>query len=129
MCVVSMIGDYWKDRWYKNPWNIYPDKWPDYHPPYEPAPMPDPKFPPIIVPQISKKEFDELKKEVLEMKELLRRAKEYDEKHDEPDCEIDEKMALLRKIAKIVGVELDDVLAPKRKKKDQNKHLCAEAKT
>lgn len=47
------------------------------------------------------------------MKELLRRAKKYDEDNGEPDCEIDEKMAFLRAIAARVGVSLDDVIGPK----------------
>ena len=42
--------------------------------------------------------------------ELLKRAKKYDEDNGEPDCEIDEKMDVLRKVAKLVGVDLDEVL-------------------
>ena len=30
---------------------------------------------------------------------LLKRAKKYDEENGEPNCEMDEKMALLRKVA------------------------------
>jgi hypothetical protein len=47
------------------------------------------------------------------MKALLKRAKEYDERNGEPECEMDEKMAVLRKLAEMVGVNLDDVLGPK----------------
>lgn len=62
------------------------------------------------IPQISREEFEELKRDVKEMKELLKRAKKYDEDNNEPNCEIDEKMDLLKRVAKLVGVELDDVL-------------------
>jgi hypothetical protein len=54
----------------------------------------------IYVPGISRDEFDELKRDVLEMKELLKRAK------DAEDCETEEKVALIRKVAKLVGVDL-----------------------
>ena len=64
-------------------------------------------------PAISREEFDALKKEVADMKELLKRAKAYDERNGEPNCEIDEKMDLLRRVAKLVGVSLDDVLGAK----------------
>lgn len=32
------------------------------------------------------------------------------ERNHEPECEVDEKMDLLRKVAKLVGIDLDDVL-------------------
>lgn len=47
------------------------------------------------------------------MKMLLQRAKIYDERNNEPSCEIDEKMDLLRRVARMVGVNLDDVIPPK----------------
>jgi len=68
------------------------------------------KVMPIGEPVISRAEFEELKRQVLEMKELLKRAKEYDERNGEPECEIDEKMQILRKVAQLVGVDLDDVI-------------------
>lgn len=104
MCVVSMVGDHYRDKWEK--------KLPDWDP--------MPTWPPPVVqsfnplPFISRQEFDELKRDVLEMKELLKRAKKYDEDNNEPDCEIDEKMDLLRKVAKLVGVSLDDVIGVKQ---------------
>ena len=63
---------------------------------------------------VSKEEFDALKKEVEEMKQLLIKAKIYDEKNNEPNCEIEEKMAKLREIAKLVGLDLDEVLNNKK---------------
>lgn len=98
MCVVSMVGDYYGDKW-RQPYQPYIQPITITHPP-----------------EISKEEFEKLKKEVLEMKELLKRAKAYDEKNNEPDCEIDDKMDFLRKVAKLVGIDLDDVIAKKKQK-------------
>jgi hypothetical protein len=99
-----MIGDHYMDKWQPQPW--YPSL------PYIPT-YPNPIQPNIILnppPVISKEEFDSLKRDVAEMKELLKRAKEYDERNGEPDCEMDEKMDVLRRVAKMVGVDLDDVI-------------------
>lgn len=92
MCTVSMIGDHFNDKW-KQP--LYQQIFTN-------------------IPDVSRAEFEALKKEVEEMKALLKRAKEYDEKNNEPNCEIEEKMAMLRKFADAVGIDLDDVI----KKKD-----------
>lgn len=88
MCVVSMVGDHFNDKWQ------------------------EPYYQKIFtnIPDVSRAEFDALKREVEEMKALLKRAKEYDEKNNEPNCEIEEKMAMLRKFADAVGIDLDDVL-------------------
>ena len=87
-----MIGDHFNDKWKQPPYQqIFTN-----------------------IPDVSRVEFEALKKEVEEMKALLKRAKEYDEKNNEPNCEIEEKMAMLRKFADAVGIDLDDVI----KKKD-----------
>lgn len=103
MCVVSMIGDHYADKWRPKPWFPDPIGWP-IDEPYRPNKT--------VVPTInvSREEFDALRKEVEEMKELLKRAKKYDEDNGEPDCEIDEKMELLRRVAEAVGVDLSDVV-------------------
>ena len=88
MCVVSFVGDHFQQKWPEPIITWYP-------------------------PNPTKEEFDALKKEVLEMKELLRKAKIYDEKNNEPNCEIEDKMEFLRKVAKLVNIDLDDVLKPK----------------
>lgn len=104
MCVVSFIGDHYRDKWR----------------PYHPL-VPNNPFVPYSAPAapiqyttfsagVSQEEFDALKKEVLEMKELLKKAKIYDEKNDEPNCEVEDKMEFLRQVAKLVGVDLDDVI-------------------
>ncbi len=100
MCVVSMIGDH------------YFDKWKDYKPSYTPQFYPTTQ-PNQIGKSISREEFDELKKEVKEMKELLKRAVKYDEDNNQRDCEIKAKVEFLRQMAEMVGITLDDVFPKK----------------
>jgi hypothetical protein len=38
--------------------------------------------------------------------ELLRKAQKYDEEHNQPECELDEKRQALKKIADEMGVEI-----------------------
>ena len=98
MCTVSNIGTGWgvtvPDRY---PW-IQP-----YVQPYAP-PMP------AVIPGVSQFEFDRLKREVEELRKLLAAAKAFDAATGQPDCEVDEKVALIKRIAEIVGVDLGDVL-------------------
>lgn len=93
MCVVSMVGDHY-DTW-------LPKKYPATFPSWPVLPTQQ---------EVSRQEFDALRRDVEEMKALLRRAKEYDVANNEPDCEIEEKMALLKRIAELVGVDLSDVI-------------------
>jgi len=86
MCTVSMIGDHFGEKFRR----------PEY-------------FWLTNVTHPSQQEFDALKREVEEMKALLKRAKLYDEANGEPDCEMDEKVALLKRIAEVVGVDLTEV--------------------
>lgn len=93
MCVVSMVGDHYQDKW--NPLNQQTGgqiDWTD-----------------VLNPSVKKNEFEALKKEVEEMKKLLERALEYDKKNNEPHCEMEEKVELLKKVAKLVGVDLERV--------------------
>ena len=66
-----------------------------------------------FISNVTREEFEKLRQEVHEMKELLRKAKIYDEVNNEKDCEMESKMEFLRKVAKLVGVDLDDVLKGK----------------
>ena len=83
-----MIGDHFTNKWAGEPYNQIFNN----------------------LPNVSREEFDVLKKDVEEMKELLKRGKEYDMKNNEPNCEIEEKMIMLRKIAEAVGIQLDDII-------------------
>lgn len=90
MCVVSMIGDHYSNKW-GNPLpgiNIQPD---------------------VLADKEILKQLAELKKEVLEMKELLKLAIEYDKRTNQLDCENEEKIKVLKDVANLVGVSLDDV--------------------
>lgn len=84
MCVVSMISDhYW-------------DKWKD-----RTVPMPTPNvFPYVPEPAITDAE-------IKEFRELLERAREYDKKNNQPDCELQEKKDKLLKLAEQLGVKID----------------------
>ena len=47
------------------------------------------------------------------MKKLLIRAAEYDKRNNEPNCEMEDKVALLKKVAEMVGVDLKEVFGEK----------------
>lgn len=85
MCTVSMISDDWNKR--VGPTQILSLMRTESGP--------------------TREEFEALKQEVEALKGLLKAAKIYDEQTGQPDCETDEKMALLRQIAEKVGVDLE----------------------
>lgn len=94
--MVSNIGDGWKDQ--------FPEKWPQFIPQ---VPSEHNKI--IIQPGVSQSEFDALRKEVEELKKLLIAAKDFDKATGQPHCEMDEKVKLIKEIAKLVGVDLGGV--------------------
>lgn len=89
MCTVSMVTDYWRDN------NL-------------------PKYPGVGVASwpntVTREEFEALRRDVLELKELLKAAKKFDEATGQPNCEKEEKVELIRKIAEAVGVDLQDLI-------------------
>jgi hypothetical protein len=82
MCSVSMIMDHYNDEWQKR--YVQPQV-----------------FPPIL-PLPTQQELDEFRR-------LLDRAREYDRKHGEPDCELAEKRGKLLDLAKQLGVDISFV--------------------
>jgi len=89
MCAYSFVADHYNDKF-------------KYVAPY--LPWPEPYRKPEGAPrEITREEFERLREDVAEMKRLLERADEYDKRTGQPDCEMDEKLALLRKIAEFVG--------------------------
>ena len=132
MCVVSMVGDHFNDHW---------KDWRDRIPPINTPLNPDQIGPiePITIPGTirsvpnnvvfttgpTRQEFDDLKKEVEHMKKLLIKAKLYDEANNEPNCEMEEKVAFLKKIAEYVGVNLDEVFGPKKQEWDGSEQMGA----
>lgn len=96
MCMVSNVGDSWAQK--------FPHNWPHFNP--LPAHI-------ELIQSVPKAEFDALKKEVQELKELLKAAKKFDQATGQPDCEMDEKVKLIKAIAQLVGVDLGDVFGAK----------------
>jgi hypothetical protein len=108
MCIASAISD---DFGRGYPWGrpVGPIG-PVIQPEINPYPNPFEKLLIPTAPPISKEDFDALKKEVEELKELLEKAKQYDAKHDEPDCEAEEKIALAKQLGKTFDVDIESVL-------------------
>lgn len=101
MCVVSNIGDNYRDNFEKR----WPEIWPSVKPgnpiaPFLPAP-------------ITRQEFDALKNEVEELKKLLEAAQRFDVATGQEDCHMDEKVELIKNLAKPVGVSVDDIFRAK----------------
>lgn len=89
MCVYSMVSDHFIDKW-RDRINESPFA------PYQPAPA---TFPINLEPRITDEEIREFRK-------LLERAREYDRKNNEPECELEEKKETLKELAKQLGVEI-----------------------
>jgi hypothetical protein len=101
MCTVSNVGDYWNKQW--------PDRHPWVDPYIQPGVNPtNPFLPNINGP--TREEFEALKKDIEALKELLKAAKKFDEETNQPHCEHEDKVALIKKMAELVGVDLKDVL-------------------
>lgn len=114
MCVVSMIMDHYRDWWGdkywppNTPWKVAPvppHEWPQTIP----APIPN-------APGPTPAELDEFRR-------LLDRAREYDRKMNQPDCELDQKRQMLKKMAEALGVDIsfidkDTSNEPKRDNKE-----------
>lgn len=110
MCVVSFIGDHYRDRWDSEQYRkIWPDVWPSSTPmvPRDPTVPYEPRLIPHDT--ITREEFNELKKEVEHMKKLLEKAVQYDRQTGQPDCHMDDKIRFLQEVAKLVGVDLSEV--------------------
>lgn len=95
MCAYSMIADHYKDKWQDQGL---------YRPGLGGVGA-------LVVQPASKADVDALRKEVEELKALLKRAIKYDEENGEPECEMAEKVAILKKVADMVGVDLSEVIS------------------
>ena len=93
MCMVSNLGTGYGDT--------FPERWPS-------IPIPPQ---PVYEPAISREEFEALRREIEELKKLLRAAKDFDEATGQPDCEMDEKVELIKRVAELVGVDLEDLFS------------------
>lgn len=92
MCTFSAIGDNWRQT--------FPERWPEVYPATTQT---------INISSVSRQEFEALKAEVEQLRLLLKQAKAFDEATGQPDCEIDEKVELIKRVAEAVGVDLDDL--------------------
>lgn len=85
MCVVSMVMDYYTEKWQPltKPWEEWRrwDSWPHNPPGISQA-------------------------EITEFRQLLERARKYDLEHGQPDCELETKRQTLIGIAKTLGIEI-----------------------
>lgn len=113
MCVTSAISTDWLNR---NP----PVTWPAPTSPFWPPPTTVTPAPYIQPPGVTimkdpyeqtptRAEFNALKNEMEELKKLLLAAKQYDEATGQPNCEMEEKVELITKLAKLVGVDMQEV--------------------
>ena len=98
MCVVSMIGQNYQDRFP----GIYPT------------------FPNVTREEFDKlkreefdklkrEELDKLKRELEELKKLLKAAKEFDEAAGQKECENADKVKFIKQVAEFVGVDIEIV--------------------
>lgn len=95
MCVVSMVTDFYRDKWF-DPAPVTPVE------PYKPGYNPFDHMQPVIKPgvNITKEQWDEYQ-------ELKRKAAEYDVRNDEPHCQkpdISEWEAIVIKVLKDRGL-------------------------
>lgn len=107
MCTVSNIGDGWRDS--------FPKKYPDIVPYIQKPQVSITEF--LVFKEQHKKEIEELRNEIKELKKLLKAAKEFDAKTGQSNCEMDDKVEFIRKIAELVGVDMNDVFFGKIKVK------------
>ncbi len=90
MCVVSMIADDWqRDILPTHPWAT-PNHYPNALPP-------------------SRAEFDALRAELERLKKELLAGKAQDAANGEPDCEMEDKIAILRELASMLDVDFTGV--------------------
>lgn len=109
MCVVSMVLDDWNER-NRRYYDGVRD-WPIQQPtqPY----MPQIEGTVTLIDATIREDFESFKKEVRkelrELKKLLKAAKEYDDKTGQPNCEKEEAIKAILALAKLVDVDLEEV--------------------
>ncbi len=91
MCTVSMVTDYWNQN-DRNKYNGIAQGIGGLN--YNP---------------VSRAEFEQLRKEMLELKELLKSAKAYDVATNQHNCEKEENVKVLIRIAKALDIDFEDI--------------------
>ena len=104
-----MVMDHYRDKWTRPPYQPQPMVPPLYPDPYTIPTSPfDDDWPDVLpAPTPLKVEPPISQEELKEFRELLRKAKEYDKRNNEPDCELESKKQALIDIAKKLGVEIN----------------------
>lgn len=112
MCVVSMVGDHYNGKWLGSD-DYLGRTYPTIKPllgMIQKEIIVDPQIIALVSLQSTQQtELAALRKEVDEMKQLLVRAKAYDDANNEPNCEMEDKVELLKRVAAAVGVDLKDI--------------------
>lgn len=103
MCVVSAIGDNWQQS--------FPEKFPNWEETVRYWPTVQPPNTVVLSSELEgfRKEIEAIRQDILELKKLLKVAIDYDAKTGQPHCENEDKIALIRKVADAVGVDLSDL--------------------
>lgn len=111
MCTVSMIMDHYGDKW-----RPLVQPWPEPYQPWTtnpPQPQPQKALTPEDVARILAPKPPVISaEEIAEFRRLLDRAREYDKRNNEPDCELAEKRDALKVIAAALGVDISFIDAP-----------------
>ncbi len=115
MCAVSNTGDYIRKNWDDN-WNTrYPSiPYPNYPKTYPVTPLPTSDTFTNIELAKFREELSKLKEDVLEIKELLKAAKKFDDATDQHECEMAEKVELIKRVADLVGVDMEEIFSSKK---------------
>lgn len=102
MCVVSMIMDDWNKK-YNDDWHKkYPGGW-EQSPTYN------------FLAFATKQDIEELRKEIQELKKLIEAAHLYDVATGQPECQDEEKLAILQKLAEAIGLDISDLMEKLKK--------------
>ncbi len=110
MCAVSAVGDNWTITFPNRYPGIFEPLGPPLNPPFTPG-VPGIAFNPQFATQA---DIIALRAEIAELRELLIAAKKFDEATGQADCEMEEKVALIKQIAKFVGVDMEKVFGNDR---------------
>lgn len=101
MCTVSNIGDSWRQK--------FPLDYPNIQPWIQQSPGTSlPNYSGIEIERL-KVEIAKLREDMEALRDLLKAGKAYDEKTGQKDCEMDEKVAFIKKMAELVGVDFTEV--------------------
>jgi hypothetical protein len=93
MCVVSFVSDRFVER-----------QWPEYWPSNaQPPILPD------ILEGLNNAEIQRLKSEIVKLKQELEEARKQDIKDGNPDCHVEDKVAIIKGLAKALDVDLGNV--------------------